>query len=80
VRQERGVELEVEPALIARLAQEGFDPEFGARPLKRHLRRTLEKELTRAILDGRIGDGTRVTARDLDGAEISLEVAEPAIA
>ncbi len=80
LRQERGVELEVEPALIARLAREGFDPEFGARPLKRHLRRTLEKELTRGILDGRIGDGSRVTARDLDGSEISLEVAEPAIA
>ena len=80
VRQERGVELEVEPALIARLAREGFDPEFGARPLKRHLRRTLEKELTRAILDGRLSDGTRVTARDVDGAEISLELAEPAIA
>ena len=79
LRQERGVELEVEPALIARLAREGFDPEFGARPLKRHLRRTLEKELTRGILDGRIGDGSRVTARDLDGSEISLDVAEPAI-
>src|SRR5206468_3380793 len=67
LREERGVELEVEPALVARLAREGFDSEFGARPLKRHLRRTLEKDLTRAILDGRIADGGRVLARDDDG-------------
>ena len=62
--EQHGVELTVEPELIARLAAEGFDPEFGARPLRRHLRRTLEKELTRAILDGRIVEGAQVTARD----------------
>ena len=79
LRDERGVELEVAPELIARLAREGFDPEFGARPLKRHLRRTLEKELTRAILDGRIADGTHVLARDTGEHEIALEVREPAV-
>ena len=54
LRAERGIELEVDEALVARLAREGFDEEFGARPLKRHVRRTLEKALTRAILDGAI--------------------------
>ncbi|PZS13648.1 MAG: AAA family ATPase, partial [Solirubrobacterales bacterium] len=78
LRSERGVELQVTPELIARLASEGFDPEFGARPLKRHLRRTLEKELTRAILDGRIADGGRVLATDGDEHEIVLELPEPA--
>ena len=74
---ERGIELEVAPELIARLVAEGFDPEFGARPLKRHLRRTLEKELTRAILDGRIADGGQVLALDNDEHEIVLEVHQP---
>jgi ATP-dependent Clp protease ATP-binding subunit ClpC len=78
LREERGVELEVAPELVERLAREGFDPEFGARPLKRHLRRTLEKELTRAILDGRLGDGTRVRATEDHERAIVLEVAEPA--
>jgi ATP-dependent Clp protease ATP-binding subunit ClpA len=80
LREERDVELEVDPELVARLAREGFDAEFGARPLKRHLRRTLEKELTRAILDGRIDPGTRVRATDGDDGErsIALEVLEPA--
>ncbi len=72
--------LEVEPALVSRLARDGFDSEFGARPLKRHLRRTLEKELTRAILDGRIGEGTRVVARDGEEQAIVLDVAEPVLA
>jgi ATP-dependent Clp protease ATP-binding subunit ClpC len=78
LRAERGVELTVEPALIARLAREGFDPEFGARPLKRHLRRTLEKELTRAILDGRIAEGTQVLASEGEDGAVSLTVAQPA--
>jgi ATP-dependent Clp protease ATP-binding subunit ClpC len=64
LRTERGIELEVEPALVARLAREGFDAEYGARPLQRHVRRTLERELTRAILDGTIADGDRVVAAD----------------
>ena len=80
LREEHGVELEVEPALVARLAREGFDPEFGARPLKRHIRRTLEKELTRAILDGRITDGVQVLARDGEDQAIALELAQQPVA
>ena len=79
---ERGVTLEVAPELIARLAAEGFDAEFGARPLRRHVRRTLERELTRAILDGRLDEGDHVVAADVGtGGEtprIELTVAQPA--
>ena len=39
-----------------------------ARPLQRHVRRTLEKELTRAILAGELPDGATVKAVDRDGA------------
>ena len=72
--EQRGIELEVSDELVARLAREGFDEEFGARPLQRHVRRTLEKELTRAILAGELQDGARVEAVDEDGA-IALRVA-----
>ena len=74
---ERDIELEVEPQLVARLAREGFDPEYGARPLQRHVRRTLEKELTKAIVEGRLNDGDRVVASDADGSAIALTI-EPA--
>ncbi|HEV2770208.1 MAG TPA: ATP-dependent Clp protease ATP-binding subunit [Solirubrobacteraceae bacterium] len=78
LREERGIEMEVDEALVARLAREGFDEAFGARPLKRHIRRTLEKELTRAILDGRLRDGTRVRAGEGEDGTIALAVLEGA--
>jgi ATP-dependent Clp protease ATP-binding subunit ClpC len=74
--EERGVELEVDPELVERLAREGFDEEFGARPLKRHVRRTLERELTQGILDGRLGEGTRVRAHDGEEGAIALTLLE----
>jgi ATP-dependent Clp protease ATP-binding subunit ClpC len=74
LRDERGIELEVDEALVTRLARDGFDEEFGARPLKRHVRRTLEKVLTRAILDGRLADGARVRAREEGDGDIALDV------
>jgi ATP-dependent Clp protease ATP-binding subunit ClpC len=67
LRTDRGIELQVADTLVERLATEGFDAEFGARPLQRHIRRTLERELTRAILDGRLSDGDHVLA-DTDAA------------
>jgi len=72
LRAERGVELEVDDALVARLAADGFDEAFGARPLQRHVRRTLERELTRAILDGRLAEGARVGA--VLGADGAVEL------
>jgi ATP-dependent Clp protease ATP-binding subunit ClpC len=79
LRTERGIELEVEPELVSRLATDGFDEQFGARPLQRHIRRTLEKALTQAILAGELQDGARVTATLGDGQQgVALRVAEPA--
>src|SRR5919202_1175657 len=82
LREQRAIELEVTPELVARLAREGFDEEFGARPLKRHIRRTLEKALTRAILTGEIADGATVRARTDDAGDgIVLDtIAAPAVA
>jgi ATP-dependent Clp protease ATP-binding subunit ClpC len=82
LRAERGIELEIAPELVGRLAREGFDEEFGARPLKRHIRRTLEKALTRAILTGELADGATVRARsDDEGDAIVLDaITAPAIA
>src|SRR4051812_13481928 len=72
LRTERGIELTVDDELVARLARDGFDDEFGARPLQRQIRRTLERELTGAIVRGELPDGSRVTA-DLDEqGEIAL--------
>ncbi len=82
LRTERGIELATDDALVERLAHDGFDSELGARPLQRHVRRTLEKALTRAILAGEIADGDFVEARgDADGGIVlAARHVEPALA
>jgi ATP-dependent Clp protease ATP-binding subunit ClpB len=63
----RRISLEVTPAAEQVLAREGFDPAYGARPLKRVIQRELGDRLAMALLEGRFGDGDTVTF-DVDGA------------
>jgi ATP-dependent Clp protease ATP-binding subunit ClpB len=49
------MKLEVSDAAVAELAKAGFDPVYGARPLKRAIQSKLENPLSRAILEGRFG-------------------------
>jgi len=61
----RGINLEVEPAVVEMLANEGFDPVYGARPLKRLIRSRIENTIATALLDGSIGeDDTIRVARE----------------
>ena len=54
---DRGVALEVSPAARDRLAEEGFDPVYGARPLKRLIERDITNALARRMLEGALGAG-----------------------
>ncbi|MEO8992382.1 MAG: hypothetical protein ABI284_05265, partial [Nitrosospira sp.] len=47
--------LEVTDVALAELAQAGFDPMFGARPLKRAIQAQIENPLAKEILEGRFG-------------------------
>ena len=47
--------LDVSPAALAQLAKAGFDPVFGARPLKRAIQRKIENPVSKLILEGRFG-------------------------
>jgi ATP-dependent Clp protease ATP-binding subunit ClpB len=51
---EAGVRIDVSPSARARLAKLGFDPQFGARPLKRVIQRELLNELSKQILSGKV--------------------------
>ncbi len=62
----RRVSLEVTDAAKDVLAREGYDPTYGARPLKRAIQRLLENPLALRLLEGDIGDGDQVVA---DAAE-----------
>jgi ATP-dependent Clp protease ATP-binding subunit ClpB len=57
---ERGISLSVSEAARDRLAEEGFDPAYGARPLKRLIQRTLQNALAAKILTGEVGAGDAV--------------------
>jgi ATP-dependent Clp protease ATP-binding subunit ClpB len=63
---ERKIDLEVDAAASAWLANAGYDPVYGARPLKRVIQRELQNPLAQQILEGRVPDGStvRVTAGD----------------
>jgi ATP-dependent Clp protease ATP-binding subunit ClpB len=59
---DRGFSLEVSPEARAYLADVGFDPDFGARPLKRAIQRELQDPLALEVLSGnlKVGDTIRV--------------------
>jgi ATP-dependent Clp protease ATP-binding subunit ClpB len=58
---DRHIELELSDAAKEHIAREGYDPVYGARPLKRFLQRQVETALSRKLLAGEITDHSRVT-------------------
>ncbi|WP_067928217.1 ATP-dependent Clp protease ATP-binding subunit [Alicyclobacillus shizuokensis] len=74
--QEQDIEFTLTDAAKQFLAKEGFDPQYGARPLKRAIQRHIEDRLSEALLSGEVKRGDRVR---LDVADGALKV-EPAVA
>jgi ATP-dependent Clp protease ATP-binding subunit ClpB len=66
---EREVKLEVTPEARRRIADEGYDPAFGARPIKRAIQRLVSDPLAMAFLEGTFGDGDSVRADVAPGGE-----------
>jgi ATP-dependent Clp protease ATP-binding subunit ClpB len=64
---ERHITLHLSEAAKELLANEGYDPQFGARPLKRVIQREVENRIARAILDGTLRDGDTVEIDTKDG-------------
>jgi ATP-dependent Clp protease ATP-binding subunit ClpB len=65
---EREIVLRLTPAARQWLADEGFDPLYGARPLKRVIQRELQDRLAEEILGGTVQDGMTVTVDAVDNA------------
>jgi len=57
---ERKLQLDVTPEARAQLAERGYDPAFGARPLKRTIQRMIENPLAVEVLAGRFGEGDTI--------------------
>jgi ATP-dependent Clp protease ATP-binding subunit ClpC len=67
------IELEFTGDAVKLLAKEGFDPEFGARPLRRTIQRLVENELSRMVLDGSAQEGDRIIV-GADDDELGFEI------
>jgi ATP-dependent Clp protease ATP-binding subunit ClpB len=57
---ERSIDLELTEAAKERIAEAGWDPTYGARPLKRAVQRLIENPLAQKLLAGEVTDGDRV--------------------
>src|SRR6266511_3313397 len=71
---ERKLRLEVTPAAKQLIVAEGYDPVYGARPLKRAIQRLLQNPLAVAVLEGQHAEGDRILVdRANDGNSLSFE-------
>jgi len=65
---ERSIGLEISEAALSKLAEAGYDPVYGARPLKRAIQTLVENPLARDLLDGKFAAGDTVKIGVKDGA------------
>ncbi len=72
--EQRRIEIEVTPAAKTLLANKGYDPHYGARPLKRVIQRLVQDPLAMRILEGDFPEGSKVRV-DTDGDTLTFEKA-----
>jgi ATP-dependent Clp protease ATP-binding subunit ClpC len=81
---EKGIHLSVTDAFKERLVEEGYNPSYGARPLRRAVMRLLEDSLAEEFLSGRIGEGDSAVVDVDDSKQVVIrkqgEAAIPALA
>jgi ATP-dependent Clp protease ATP-binding subunit ClpB len=73
---DRGVHLELADAARELVARQGFDPVYGARPLKRFLQHELESRIGRALIAGEVHDGARLVV-DVKAGALAIDIQNP---
>ncbi|PYO76798.1 MAG: ATP-dependent chaperone ClpB [Gemmatimonadetes bacterium] len=74
---ERRISLQLTPVALELIANEGYDPTYGARPLKRVIQRRIQDPLAMAILDGKFGEGDTVVVDAEKGELIMRKAGRP---
>jgi ATP-dependent Clp protease ATP-binding subunit ClpC len=69
----QNIDLEFTEAAVELVAEEGFDPEFGARPLRRTIQRRVDNELSRMVLEGSLNPGDKLVV-DLEEGKLTFGV------
>ena len=62
-----GMTLEITPAARNHVAREGYDPVYGARPLKRYMSREIETPVARLMISQALGEGSRIVVDEQEG-------------
>ncbi len=75
---DRRIELVVSEEARVTIARDGFDPVYGARPLRRYIQREVETRIGRALLAGQVRDGATITV-DVEGEDLVVRWTEPAV-
>ncbi|GAB1539478.1 hypothetical protein NUACC21_21450 [Scytonema sp. NUACC21] len=73
---EKGINLEVSDRFKERVIQEGYDPSYGARPLRRAIMRLLEDSLAEAMLSGAIAEGDTAIVDVDDDGQVTVQKSE----
>ena len=74
---ERQMTLEISAAALRYIAEQGFDPVYGARPLRRFIAREVETKIGRALIAGDVRDGAVIRV-DLEQSELTVSYQNPA--
>ena len=72
--QDKGINLNVTDAFKERLVEEGYNPSYGARPLRRAVMRLLEDSLAEEVLSGRIKDGDKALVDIDDNKKVTINI------
>jgi len=72
--QDKGIKLNVTDAFKERLVEEGYNPSYGARPLRRAVMRLLEDSLAEEVLSGRIKDGDKALVDIDDNKKVTIRI------
>ncbi len=70
---DRKLDVEVSPAAKAHLARLGYDPSFGARPLKRVLQKRVQDKIALGVLEGRFPEGTTIRIDLGEGGDLTFD-------
>jgi len=70
---ERGITLDITEEALATAARNGYDPIYGARPLKRYLQRQIETPIAKLIISGEASDGSTIKVEN-QGDELIISV------
>ncbi|MDQ0752451.1 ATP-dependent Clp protease ATP-binding subunit ClpC [Streptomyces africanus] len=70
--QSKGISVTFTDRAVEWLAEHGYQPEYGARPLRRTIQREVDNELSRLLLDSRVAEGGRVTV-DVEDGRLSFQ-------